>query len=221
MAQGKDFWHDVRVSVTKELIVKAVTYTLALPVVLTLVAAAVQPVRDWLLDDSHAPHYAVVLLLWLLLIAVAGLARLAYTLRNERNQGNRSPQVAAVEPQATPQVPARFAPESFKRTPSRCRALLSMLQRVDSRTTLQELQHLANGGGVYDVKDIVTKAQLQHDMEDAERAGIVTIERVGTLTQYFNLVIPDGRDWVLKNQEELRREAFEGVARRDPRMPGR
>jgi hypothetical protein len=130
---------------------------------------------------------------------------------------------ATPEPKESAQAPetARFAPETFKRTPSRCRALLAMLQRVDARTTLHELQQLANGGGAYDVQDIVTKAQLQHDMEDAERAGIVTIEHAGTLTQYYNLAIPEGRDWVLTNQEELRREALTGATRRDLRTPGR
>jgi hypothetical protein len=54
-------------------------------------------------------------------------------------------------------------------------------------------------------------------LEAAERAGIVSIERLGTLTQYHNLTTPDGRDWVLRKQHELQVEAKKGMTRKAQR----
>jgi RecA/RadA recombinase len=109
-----------------------------------------------------------------------------------------------------------FAPETFDLSPARCRALLALRQRVDARTTLHDLFQL-----VTDQDDNIdaqlTKAQLQHDMEAAERAGIVSVERLGTLTQYHNLAIPAGRDWVLSKQHELQAEAKKGMTRKAPK----
>lgn len=210
--------------------------------------AWVAPARAWLSADVRVVRGVLVVFALLLLIALAVILRLAAALRRERDRtqpvvapppgfephqqflrpmeasqvGSVTTSSAALMPMPTQELPApvqQFAPETFKRTPNRCRALLAMLQRVDARTTLHELHQLAAGGGVYNVQDLVTKAQLQHDMEDAERAGIVSIDRAGTLTQYYNLAIPNGRDWVLANQEELRREALKGVTRRDLRSP--
>jgi hypothetical protein len=72
-------------------------------------------------------------------------------------------------------------------------------------------------GNLFDPR--TSKAQLQHDMDEAERAGIVSIERLGTLTQYFNLTIPAGRDWVLSKETELQAEASKGLIRGDTGSP--
>jgi hypothetical protein len=321
-AKERDFWHDVRVNVTKELIVKAITYTLGLPVVLGIVAAAVQPVRGWLLNDSHMPRFGVVLTVWLLLLAVAGVGRLAYLLNCERSRhgaianlnGQQRPSTkldevppgfepdadqraalaalvksypvtvsleqvqdairqaaagrteittvhaaraldwligaAVVEmvpsgnynltppgrkvapelaerktgllltslPMPTQELPAspKFTPETFELTPARRRALLALRHRVDARTNLHELHRLVTDAGMY-IDQETTKAKVQRDMEDAERAGIVTIDRVGTLTQYYNLTAPDGRNWVLEHEHELKAGAEKGMARRPMR----
>jgi hypothetical protein len=205
---GKDFWHDVRVGVTKDLTVRAITYTLSLPVVLALVAAAVRPVGDWLLGDSHMLRFGVVLLVWLLLIAIAGLARFAYMRNHERTSST------AATPKEQPRAPLIFAPETFERTPPGCRALLVLRHRVDARTTLGDLHQLiADTDGCVDRQ--TTKAQLQHDMEAAERAGLVSIDRALSLTHYYNLTIPEGRDWVLSKQHELQVEAGKGMTRKE------
>jgi DNA-binding PadR family transcriptional regulator len=122
-----------------------------------------------------------------------------------------APQGAQQTPQATPQVPARFAPETFELTPPRCRALLVLRHRVDARTTLHDLHNLVTDDGTH-IDRQTTKAQLQHDMEAAERAGIVSIERVpGGYADYYRLTIPAGRDWVLSKQHELQAEAGKGL----------
>ena len=56
-------------------------------------------------------------------------------------------------------------------------------------------------------------------MEDAERAGLVSIERVGDYTHYYRLTIPDGRNWVNVHERELQVGAGEGMVKRDPRSP--
>jgi hypothetical protein len=210
MTEGKDFWHDVRVGITKELIIKAVIFVLGLPVVLVVAATLWHSIGNWLLGDSHMLHWAVLLLVWLLLIAFAVAARLAYMLQRER--ATRSAATPAEQPRAS----VKFAPETFDLSPARSRALLVLRQRVDARTTLHDLFQL-----VTDQDDNIdarlTKAQLQHDMEAAERAGIVSIERLGTLTQYHNLTIPAGRDWVLTKQNELQSEAKKGMTRKAQR----
>jgi hypothetical protein len=120
-------------------------------------------------------------------------------------------------PKVEPEEPARFAPETFALTGPRCRALLALLNRVDSITSLHDLHQIVTErrGEYMDVT--TTKAQLQHDMDDAARAGLVWIEQIGTYTQRFQLTIPAGRDWVLGKQAELNREAAKGMTRRDPR----
>lgn len=125
----------------------------------------------------------------------------------------------SVEPQAAPQVSAsesqKFEPEAFDLTPPRCRALMGLLQRVDAQTTLHDLhQMVVQVGMMRDTR--TTKGQLQHDMEEAEALGIVSIDRVGTLTAYYSLT-SKGRDFVLTVEKELRRIAAAGMQRVDPR----
>ena len=67
----------------------------------------------------------------------------------------------------------------------------------------------------------ISKGELQRDMEEGERLGLVSIDRVGTLMHYYNLTIPAGRDWVIGKEDELRVEGAKGLIRRDPRAPGR
>jgi hypothetical protein len=113
-------------------------------------------------------------------------------------------------------LPTKLAPEVL--TPPVRRALLVLRHRVDARTTLQDLHKLIAGDGVH-VDLQTTKAQLQQDMEVAERAGIVSIARTTPLTHYYNLTLPEGRDWVLRHERELQIGAAEGMVRRDPRSP--
>src|SRR5256885_9482332 len=82
MTEGKDFWHDVRVGVTKDLIIEAVKWVLiGWPIALALVWAIVQPVRDWLSADSHLVRGAVVALVMLLISAATVIAGLVVTRR--------------------------------------------------------------------------------------------------------------------------------------------
>lgn len=135
-------------------------------------------------------------------------------------------QVAA-EPQADTQPPARgepkslpkFEPEKFKLTAPRSRALLGLLQRVDARTTLDDLyRFVVPAAGPYVDMD-TSKGQLQSDMEEAERLGIVSIDRISALTHCYSLTAPDGRDWVLRSKPKLLAEAPKGMKRRDLRSP--
>lgn len=178
MAEGKDFWHDVRVGVTKELIVKGVTYALGLPVVLALVAAAAKPVRDWLLADSHLMVGGVVLLVWVLLIALTALARLAYT------SAKGTPQVA---PQREPAVPAVFNPTGVQLA-----AMALLLKRYNETTSLAQLHdHL---------KPLTEKAGgmpfLARQMEVLGRAHVVRIDETGRTDRNYSLTT-QGRDWYL------------------------
>jgi hypothetical protein len=117
-----------------------------------------------------------------------------------------------------PGPPAKFAPETFQLNAQRARALLMLVHRIDEQTTLDELLRMTNAHPQYIVKDPTTKARLQRDMEDAERAGIVDVERIG-LSHYYSLTIPAGRDWLLERQAEISNEAQKGLTRRDPRSP--
>jgi hypothetical protein len=113
------------------------------------------------------------------------------------------------------QAPVRFAPETFELTPPRCRALLALRHRVDARTTLHDLHERVADDGTH-IDRQTTKAHLQHDMEAAEHAGIVHIERApGGYGDYYKLTTPEGRDWVLSKQRELQAEAGKGLTPRE------
>jgi hypothetical protein len=114
-----------------------------------------------------------------------------------------------------------FEPDKFELTPPRCRALLTLLHRVDSKTTLHELHTWVIGDVAAAVAKPISKGELQRDMDEGERLGLVSIDRFSTLTHYYNLTIPKGRDWVLSKEGELRVEGSKGLIRRDPRAPGR
>lgn len=62
MNEGKDLWHDVRVGITKELIVQAVIGTCSLPIVLAISAVVWQSLAEWLLGDSHTSRWAIAML---------------------------------------------------------------------------------------------------------------------------------------------------------------
>jgi len=186
--------------------------------------ALVKPAGDWLSADAHVARGSVVVLVLLLLTAAAIIYRLVVTLRRERTraQAAATPQVARhayLRPmQPTPETLPKFAPETFQLTPVRCRALIALRDRVDAITTLENLYRFATRGPTW--ADVSTsKAQIQHDMEDAERAGIVSIERAGGYTQHFRLTTPDGRDWVIREQENLRKLGASDLKRGDPRSP--
>jgi hypothetical protein len=109
----------------------------------------------------------------------------------------------------------KFDPEKFTLTPPRCRALLALLHRIDSKTSLNDLHaSVVTDGSNVDTK--TSKAQVQQDMDDAADAGIVSIERIGDYTQYFRLA-PTGRDWVLSNENKLKSEASKGMAKQQLR----
>ncbi len=121
--------------------------------------------------------------------------------------------VERLVPMPTREVPARlqFAPETFELTPPRCRALLVLRDRVDARTTLHDLYERVVDDGTH-IDRQTTKAHLQHDMEAAELAGIVNIERPPSgYGDYYKLTTPQGRDWVLSKQGELQAEAGKGM----------
>src|SRR5271163_56374 len=97
-------------------------------------------------------------------------------IEDAREHPDQGPQA---DPEVEPEESARFAPETFTLSGPRCRALLALLNRVDAITNLHDLhQSVTKRSGEY-VDESTTKAQLQHDMDDAERAGLVRIEHVG------------------------------------------
>jgi hypothetical protein len=166
--------------------------------------AWVAPARTWLSTDAHVMRGVLVVLTLLLFTGVAIIVRLVRALRHA--------------PQAERQVHARFIPETFELTPARCRALLVLRHRVDARTTLHDLHERVTHDGTQ-VDRQTTEAHLQHDMEAAEHAGIVSIERSpGGYGDHYRLTTPDGRDWVLDKQGELQAEAGKGMTAK-PRGP--
>jgi DNA-binding PadR family transcriptional regulator len=191
MAEDKGFWHDVRVGVAKDLIVHSVRYTLGLPVVLALVAAAVEPVRVWLLGDSHMPWYGVVLLVWLMLIALIGLARLAVLRYHARIEAGGS---------APPDDASHAVPGDFNPTGVQLAAMGALWRRYDQVTSLATLNDelklfTAEAGG---------KPFLAHLMEGLESANVVRIDETGRTDRSYHLTTL-GRDWLL----EQRRHAQE------------
>ena len=144
----------------------------------------------------------------------AGRDWLLEQLEEERNAVQRARTGATATPQGTPKAPLRFDAESFELTPVRCRALLALLRRMEARTTLFQLHEMVVDDDDYIDPDI-SNAQVQHDMEAAERAGIVNIERVpGGTAHYYALAVPDGRDWVLKKERALKGAAHLGMKRK-------
>lgn len=123
-------------------------------------------------------------------------------------------------PETTPQPAAKkFDPESFKLSPARCCALLHLSDRIDAITTLYELHKLITQGSAGYVDPETNRSQVQHDMEAAEAAGLVRIDRVGEYTHHYQLTIPDGRDWVITYQAHLRTIGRQGMKKIDPRSP--
>lgn len=123
-------------------------------------------------------------------------------------------------PEAAPQAPAKkFDPEIFRLTPPRCRALLHLSDRIDAITTLYELHTLVTQGTPGYVDPETNRSQVQHDMEAAEEAGLVRIDRVGEYTHHYQLTIPDGRDWVITYQAHLRTIGRQEMKKIDPRSP--
>lgn len=124
-----------------------------------------------------------------------------------------APQIAPSPQEALP-APVKFDPDNFDLTPPRCRALIVLLHRVDQRTSLSALRQLVVTDGKYAEHRPTNKAQILQDMEDAEQAGIVSIERVDKLTQFFSLTT-EGRRWALSKQAVLQVQALTGTYRRD------
>jgi hypothetical protein len=152
------------------------------------------PVRatlNWLAAPALVPRGLLVLSVLLTWI-VAGYF-------NKRTM--RAPVVA---PKA---APARFEPEAFQMTPLRSRALLALLGRVGAHTTLYDL-HEATSEYDYEGHHYVDTSQstgrIQHDMDDAERLGIVSIERLPNGTSHYYALTAQGRDWVLVNEALLK-----------------
>jgi hypothetical protein len=163
------------------------------------------------------------LVIWPLQVVAGALIvyAIALSIRSQIMKRRGHPQVVAqadAQPSedGEPNESPKFEPEKFELTPPRSRALIGLLQRVDARTTLHDLYQFVVEVGPY--RDIrTTKALLQHDMEEAEGAGIVSIDRVGPLTAFYNLTAPAGRNWVLSKESELRAKASEGMERINPR----
>jgi hypothetical protein len=117
-----------------------------------------------------------------------------------------------------PQAPGRFEPEAYELTPLRSRALLALLGRVEARTTLYDL-HQAVQEYDYDGRHYIDESQsrgrLQHDMDEAEHVGIVSIERRPNGTShYYGMTVP-GRDWVLHNESVLKAMAPDGMTQKE------
>lgn len=163
---------------------------------------------------------------WPLLAAsiVIALYTVALGIRIELRKRREPP---PAEPQADAQSPgtgdrqkaAPFEPEKFELNGPRSRALLGLLQRVDARTTLDDLYRFVAPPAAPYIDMDTTKAQLQFDMEEAERLGVVSIDRISPLTHCYSLTVPNGRDWTLRNKAKLQAEAPKGMRRRDPRSP--
>lgn len=158
----------------------------------------------WFQAPAQLSHLNVGLLLALLVVLSAVAVWLALMLR----KGRREEQRVAEEALKVPSVSVKFDPDGFTLTPPRCRALLVLADRIDARTTLHELHTLVTTRG-YDIDRSLSKAQLQLAMDEAEQAGLVRIDRLGTFTQYYNLTVPEGRNWVVRNEDMLKDEAAE------------
>jgi hypothetical protein len=180
--------------------------------------------RAWLSTYLRVMRGAVVLLALLLFIALAVIYRLATALRRERAcapaaatpnvDSEATPQGA----QQTPQVPVSFTPETFELTPPRCRALLALYRHIDQRVNLHELYSVVAKIGPAYMDTHTDKGDVEHDMDKAEGAGLVRVDRIGTVTKYYNLT-PEWRDWVRSKKTELEIMASKGMARRDLRAP--
>ena len=151
----------------------------------------------------------------------AGVLGIRFHITQRRSRLQAEPQVdAQPEGHVAPKASLRFEPEKFELTGPRCRALIGLLQRVDARTTLHDLYQFVVTVGLF-VDTSTTKGQLQHDMEEAERSGIVAVERVSSHTELYSLTIPAGRDWVLSNEKELRTRLSWGMQLSDTRSSRR
>lgn len=165
------------------------------------------PVGRWLAEPECVTHGQQLLALVLTLVVVGGGAMLFFWAFLKWRLKITREVVEAIKKQRAAAVAAapKFDPESFELTPIRCRELLALLRRMESRTTLNQLHSLIIDDGEWFDPD-TSNAQVQHDMEDAERAGLVRTERLpeaGAASTY-SLTIPDGRDWVLENEAHLK-----------------
>lgn len=182
--------------------------------------ALVKPAGDWLSADAHVMRGAAVLLLLLLLTAGAVILKQASTVRRLRARPTQvimpSPipvvnsRVALVE---TPR-PKTFDPDAFKLTPLRCRALLVLSNRVETRTTLRELHdEVFTYEGRYMETNRSNKGRIQQDMEEAASAGIVRIESVpGGVANYYTLT-EQGLKWMLGKEAEFKASALLDMTR--------
>jgi hypothetical protein len=195
------FWMGLRtkraVPTAPQLVVR--TLLIALPIAILLWFA--QKLGEW--SVTHAgPHFFHTItsvglpLVVGFVVAVMALQRSAAQAK-EKHGGSGGP----------PQPPVRFDPEAFKMTPLRSRALLALLGRVEARTTLYDLHEAVTEydyEGRHYVDTSQSRGRLQHDMDNAESVGIVTIERLPNGTSHYYALTAQGRDWVLLNETVLK-----------------
>jgi hypothetical protein len=162
----------------------------------TLRLALKDPASKWFWKDAYVSWGGIAVIALVMLAALAAIIGLVSALRRER-----------ARTAARPQAPATFDPDSFALTALRCRALLWLLQRVEARIVLHDIHEAVqtyNYDGHHYVDTSQSRGRLQHDLEDAERAGIVRIERVrGGAANCYELTA-QGRDWVLLNETLLK-----------------
>jgi DNA-binding PadR family transcriptional regulator len=121
-------------------------------------------------------------------------------------------------PQEDPEV---FDPE-FELTPLRAREVLALLARVETRTTIHDLHeavqvHEYEGRHYIDTSQ--SRGRVQQDMDDAERAGIVSVERVPGGTAHYYSLTKQGRGWILLNESLLKGMAAIDMTQTRPRPP--
>jgi hypothetical protein len=99
-----------------------------------------------------------------------------------------------VEPAVKPEVPAKVAVEAFKWSELRGLTLTVLLDRYGQRTDLDQLYALVRPAS--ENMRLISTAHIAREMEAAERASIVRIDRLGETVRYYYLT-DHGRDWLL------------------------
>jgi hypothetical protein len=92
--------------------------------------------------------------------------------------------------------------DAFEWTQLRGWAFSALLTRIGQRTDLDQLYELLKATDFE--LPLMGKAHLARDMEAAERASIVGIDRLGKTRSYYYLT-PHGRDWLLDKMQANKR----------------
>jgi hypothetical protein len=213
LARLKAVWHDPVWSkvISVAILAVAATAWAARGSIMPVASGALAGAWGWLWADVKVPRGSVLLLILGLQIASLG-AYLWLGKELLRRIGERAVENYKKSLQSQSPPPIEVSPESvrvdaeaFPLNKLRFSALLVLLNRINQQTSLEQLYievetQLERN---YEKMPAAGKAQLARDMEDAERASIVSMDRLGSLQPYYRLTT-HGRDWLLDELERLR-----------------